>query len=298
MTTLTLEDELAAFTETTTWASLRTGGHDWRYATLGHGDEWVMVIHGGGGEARTMFRYAMHLATDFRVIVPTLPAAIDQVFDLTAGLADVLDHAGIGTTHVYGPSLGGWVAQAFAYDHPNRVGKCVFSHTSVPRPDVVGKLDAARRFIKVAPYGLFRRMFLRGMRRSLQTDVPDISDDEVRFWISMIEPRFTVDMDKSDVLAMMRLQIDFHRNADFSASALRREPDRFALIFHENDEDFDERARAEMKALYEQAELTVLPTYGHAGGLARQEVVVQTVREFLRRPVPPTDDRATGKDNT
>ena len=52
----------------------------------------------------------------------------------TRGLAEdalaVLDHAGIGRTHVYGASMGGRVAQWNAADHPERVGALVLGCTS------------------------------------------------------------------------------------------------------------------------------------------------------------------------
>lgn len=293
----TLQRELTAFDDAAEWKTLDARGHHWRYATVGHGAEPLMLIHGGGGDARTMFRYATHLAPEFTVIVPTLPPSIDNTADLTAGLAAVLDREGVETANVFGPSLGGWVTQAFAAHHPDRTGRCVISHCGLPQPDQVGRLKASLRFIGLLPFGLFRRMFLRGFRKSLETDVPDITNDEVSFWISLIEPVFDDGMTKDGVLAMMRFMIDFHGNSDLSASPLRREADRVVLVHHEHDDEVDEQARAEMRAFYPHAEAIVLPAYGHAAGLARADLVIEAVRTFLRPPGPPSDDRTTRSDD-
>jgi pimeloyl-ACP methyl ester carboxylesterase len=54
---------------------------------------------------------------------PPAPYTIDEMTDDTLGL---LDHLGLGSVHVAGYSMGGWVAETLAYRYPERVRSAVF----------------------------------------------------------------------------------------------------------------------------------------------------------------------------
>jgi len=59
--------------------------------------------------------------------VPTEPFTIDEMAADTVGLMDAL---GIDSTHVFGVSMGGLIAQVLVLDHPDRVGKVALGCTT------------------------------------------------------------------------------------------------------------------------------------------------------------------------
>lgn len=105
----------------------------------------VLLIHGlSGSSIAEWYQVAPLLGEEHRVIMmdhrghglsPTAAVRyeIDEVADDIAG---ALDELGIGRVSVVGYSMGGTIAQALAYRHPNRVDRLVlaatFAHTPEP----------------------------------------------------------------------------------------------------------------------------------------------------------------------
>jgi pimeloyl-ACP methyl ester carboxylesterase len=54
---------------------------------------------------------------------PPAPYTIDNMVDDTVGL---LEHLGLGAVHLVGYSMGGWIVETLAYQHPGRVRSGVF----------------------------------------------------------------------------------------------------------------------------------------------------------------------------
>ena len=96
-----------------------------RVLRAGSGPDLVL-LHGTGGHLEAYARDIAGLAADFRVTaydmvghgwsdLPDRPYTIDVLCDHLIGLMDALD---IGTAHLSGESLGGWVAAWTAAHHP------------------------------------------------------------------------------------------------------------------------------------------------------------------------------------
>jgi pimeloyl-ACP methyl ester carboxylesterase len=106
----------------------------------------VVLLHGVGGHAEAFARnvvplgatfdaraidYYGHGLTDFGAVPYSKVAFVQH-------LIDYLDAAGIERAHFVGESLGGWIACWLAIEHPERVGKIVYTvgaHLSVPIDD-------------------------------------------------------------------------------------------------------------------------------------------------------------------
>jgi 2-hydroxy-6-oxonona-2,4-dienedioate hydrolase len=114
----------------------------------------VIMLHGVGGHAEAFARnvvplgkhfdaraidYYGHGLTDFG----TLPFSKDAY---VKHLIDYMDAAGIERAHLIGESLGGWIAAWMAIEHPNRVGKVIYTvgaHLSVPIDDETKRITDA-----------------------------------------------------------------------------------------------------------------------------------------------------------
>jgi pimeloyl-ACP methyl ester carboxylesterase len=128
------------------------------YEVRGDGGDPLVMIHGLGYDRHGWGPLPDLLAQDFRVIVfdnrgvgdsdvPEGPYAVSQ---MAADVAAVLDAADVEAAHVFGVSLGGYIAQELALTYPHRVRKLVLASTAPggtrSHPMPAAGLDAFGRF--------------------------------------------------------------------------------------------------------------------------------------------------------
>lgn len=100
--------------------------------------EPLLMIHGLGADTRGWIMQKRTLASRFRLIMvdnrgvgrsgrPPGPYSIEVMAEDAMA---VLDHAGYGSAHVMGASMGGIIAQGVAVLHPNRVRSLVLACTA------------------------------------------------------------------------------------------------------------------------------------------------------------------------
>ncbi len=111
---------------------IKVNGHDVHYYTAGRGEPLV-VIHGGGGDARTWDKNITELAENYTVYAPDLPGYggsqpldgdyfISELSEFIEGFATNL---GLDTFHLVGHSLGGGVALDYTLKSPQKIKKLV-----------------------------------------------------------------------------------------------------------------------------------------------------------------------------
>lgn len=125
------------------------GGVRTRVLRAGSGPDLVL-LHGTGGHLEAYARDIAGLARDFRVTaydmvghgwsdLPDLPYTVDVLSDHLLGTMDAL---GIGSAHLSGESLGGWVVAWTAAHHPDRVGRLVLNTPGniANKPEVMARV--------------------------------------------------------------------------------------------------------------------------------------------------------------
>jgi pimeloyl-ACP methyl ester carboxylesterase len=111
---------------------INVNGLDVRYYTAGQGDP-LMVIHGGGGDARTWLNNIEVLSEKYTVYAPDLPGYgasqplngsyyIPELAKFIDGFSDDL---GLDRFYLMGHSLGGGIALNYALEFPHKIKKLV-----------------------------------------------------------------------------------------------------------------------------------------------------------------------------
>ena len=107
------------------------------YVDVGAGPETIVFLHGLGGDYSNWQPQLDEFSNDFRCVAWTLPGYGDSpsIAELTWSnlsdlLARVLDDAQVDKAHVVGLSMGGYIAQQFSADYPERVDRLVLAATS------------------------------------------------------------------------------------------------------------------------------------------------------------------------
>jgi pimeloyl-ACP methyl ester carboxylesterase len=112
--------------------TIKIDGRDVLYYTAGQGEPLV-VLHGGGGDARTWLSNMEVLAEKYEVFAPDLPgfggsARLDGNYyipELTRFVNKFTEKLGLEKFYLMGHSLGGGIALNFAITYPDNIKKLV-----------------------------------------------------------------------------------------------------------------------------------------------------------------------------
>ena len=158
------------------------------YELTGDGDPLVLV-HGLAYDRSGWGRLPDLLAQRFRVLLvdnrgvgesdaPDGPYAVSQ---MAADVAAVLDDAGIEQTHLFGVSLGGYIAQEFALTYPQRVRKLVLVSTAPggpkSHPMPAAGLEAFGKYPTMEREAGLRLMVENSLGARGVRDVPGLADE-------------------------------------------------------------------------------------------------------------------------
>jgi len=112
--------------------NISIGGLDVHYYTAGSGEPLV-VIHGGGGDARTWLNNIDVLSKNYTVFAPDLPGyggsqPLDGSYyipELATFVDNFSDSLGLDNFHLVGHSLGGGISLNYALEFPHKIKKLV-----------------------------------------------------------------------------------------------------------------------------------------------------------------------------
>jgi pimeloyl-ACP methyl ester carboxylesterase len=112
--------------------TIKVNGRDVHYYTAGQGEPLV-VIHGGGGDARTWRNNIVELSEKYTVYAPDLPGyggsqPLDGKYyipELSAFLGSFASNLGLERFYLMGHSMGGGIALDYALKSPQKIKKLV-----------------------------------------------------------------------------------------------------------------------------------------------------------------------------
>lgn len=132
--------------------TLKLGDTDMDYIRFGCGDRILVMLPGLGDGLRSVKGTALPMAMmyrafakDFTVYAFSRKNLLPEGYatrDMARDQAEAMDALGIGQADIFGVSMGGMIAQHFAIDYPQKVGKLILTVTSSrPNPILAGSIE-------------------------------------------------------------------------------------------------------------------------------------------------------------
>lgn len=170
--------------------TVKSNGINLYYKLQGNGLP-LLLITGLSYSLWYWHRLAPLLARDFRVITfdnrgvgrsdaPSGPYSASMMADDTAGLLNAL---AIDRAHIFGHSMGGYIAQALALEHPQRVDRLVLASTNAGGPNQVPPSAEALAILTDVSGDPVER-FMRGLKISTAPDFAANNEPFIEEWLA------------------------------------------------------------------------------------------------------------------
>ncbi|KAI5064026.1 hypothetical protein GOP47_0020696 [Adiantum capillus-veneris] len=242
----------------------------WRYYDYGPKSVPPLIcIPGTAGTAEVFYKQILTLSSKgYRVIAADAPPVWSHQ-EWVNSFEKFLDTIGVHHVHIYGTSLGGFLAQLFAHYRPRRVQSLVLSNTFLDTREFAAATTWSS-LITWTPEFLLKRYILSGIRDGPQE--PLIADS-IDFVVSQLET-----LSKKELAARLTL------NTTVGAIGQVLVPDSDITIMDTNDYCATPQAlREEVGVRYGGARKAVLKTGGDFPFLSRADEVNLHLQLHLRR---------------
>jgi 3-oxoadipate enol-lactonase len=258
----------------------RNGDVRLAYEVRGEGEP-VLFIHGLGYDRVGWGPLPGLLARDFQVLTfdnrgvgeSDVPEGPYSVAEMAADAVAVLDAAGIDRAHIFGVSLGGFIAQEFALAYPGRVRKLVLASTAPggPRmhPMPAAGLEAFSRFPTMEREAGLRLMVENSLGEHGVSKRPEL-----------VEEIFAYRLERAPTLAGWQAQAA--AGALFDAYDRAPEIKAATLVLQGGaDTVIDPRNAELLVELIPDARLETIPDRGHLMVWEEGAMLASIVKEFL-----------------
>jgi maspardin len=141
-------DRLALFQRSFPRSSVETAGAVWTFRrTPGQGPQatTILMLPGIQGGGDVFFDTALRLGADLPLLTVDAPD-LQDVSTMTAATVAFLDALDLQRVHILGASLGGYLAQAFALAHPERLDQLLIANGFYDPGPFLSKLPPAATF--------------------------------------------------------------------------------------------------------------------------------------------------------
>lgn len=254
------------------------------YVSFGNGKRALVLIPGLGDGLKTVRGMALPVsvmyrdfASEYRVYVFSRKNQMEpgcSTENMAADVKAAMDVLGIEKADMVGVSLGGMIAQQFAADYPETIGKLVLAVTASRANEHLGR--TIPRWIGMAEQGAYRELMTDTVRSMY-------SDEYLRKnrWMLPIIGRFGKPASYARFIAMAQACIrhDCHER-------LRLIKADTLVIGGEKDQVVGGQASHELAEGIPGSRLVMYPQYGHAVYEEAKDFN-QTILDFLTRQIRP-----------
>jgi pimeloyl-ACP methyl ester carboxylesterase len=174
----------------------------------------LLLLPGLLGDASSLWQQVEDLGKDHPAITAVAVDYLDtpEIGPQLDALLRVLDERGARRAVLVGQTLGGYLAQAFAHAHPERVEALVLVHAGLPDPALGKRIRRDLVLPRLLPWSALRWYLHRALRRMIAglEAAGDLDAAQARVVSDHFRRRFAELLDKPRVLARYGLMANLH----------------------------------------------------------------------------------------
>lgn len=248
----------------------------WNYLEGGQGSQWVVLLHSAAAGAESLYCQINLLESKYKILAPTIPGEVMTMQGACEGLAAILDHKHIQTTHIVGFSIGGMLAQCFLRSYPERVLSVVLSHTVLPMSShAEGLAQAQKEYSSVAEAKLLEGALQMLQDRHAHQPKPLDPADWIANRVVLEELYQTGAVQKAELLGWLALEEDYHRYCGHGLLEKEKRIWKQPMLIIESDADevYTLKEREALQEAYPGAQVHTFEGWGHLGIVATGPVI-------------------------
>jgi maspardin len=260
------DSPLHQFQERYPVATVETEGHIWAFRDTDPGSNRlpIVMLPGAGGTSDVFYHAIESLRASRRVIGVAYPALPDTDA-LARGLGTALSRIGIAEVDVCGSSVGGYIAQCFVHDEPDRVRLCMLCNSFLDASFLRSKIS--REKLLDTPAAEHLKSTLKQLERLVE-ETPEQVDFK-HTMLALVGSEQTAEMAKAALLAALEAT---------HIGLMPLLPSRIAILDTDDDPVVDEPTRASVRERYADSPQYRLRTGGHYPALLNPTAFTQALR--------------------
>ncbi|RMG86890.1 MAG: alpha/beta hydrolase [Bacteroidetes bacterium] len=255
--------------------SFKKSGVKWTYLSVGSGARHLLFMHGMGGAYDIWWQQIEALQPDYHIISLTLPE-VHTLSEATAGILEILDREGVEKVCFVGTSMGGYMAQYFLRQHPDRLDALVLGNTFPPNDLFRKENGAIRKALPFIPEWLIMKIFRKNLAKTI---TPTSGNDP--FTEAWLREQYFGLMTKKQFVGRLDLVLEyFDPGLPAAAENIPK-----LIIESDNDPLIRPDLRRQLKALYPDASVFTFHEKGHFPYLNDPQTYTRVLSGFLQEKV-------------
>ena len=249
-------------------SSIKVGDYNWSYYTGGQGDTTILFLHGMGGSYDIWWQQINYFKARYKIISLSYPP-VTNLKDLSAGVLAILAKENTTKVIVIGSSLGGYLVQYLAVNHPDKIIKAMMGNTFAPNTENKANNESLIKAMKWLP----EWFVVKNIRKKYNTDVIPASGN------SPIANAFLNELLGRGVTREVFIARYYCVVDTFTPKISQNIP--LQILESDNDPLVNKNLREQLKLTYPQAKVVTLHNEGHFPYLFKAESYNKIIEDFL-----------------
>ncbi len=259
----------------------------YRYYKNENSNKTVVLLTGGIGLSDLLLFHFEEFSKSYSVISFDYPIAYSSIQELVEAIAELIKKLNV-TVFLIGQSLGGFIAQILAQQHPEIVEGLILSNTGTLSAELdekgtqcfrnmMKRIDKSLLMIKLVPFGFVKK----NIKKAVLKKVTYLLSEEEKNVMSEICDEMINTLTKEYEIHMTLLLKDLQKHWNTKKSDFLRFQNRVLLILSDDDFTFDESIKHALIDIMPSPKVITDIRGGHLALLLKIDKYTNSITSFI-----------------